>query len=617
MIARLFTLVLAAALTLGAAPKETGILITGARIFDGTGAPATVQNVLIEGDRIVAVGPKAKAKRGTRVVDGTGMTLIPGLHDLHTHLRMTAYGGQDDLPKSYASYVLDGVTTVNDFSVSGEMIEPIREMTGPGGIVAPNLSLAIRFGVPGGHGTEAGWGDAFTLEATTPRAARAEMAKALAYRPNVIKVFADGWRYGRSLDLNSMNGPTLAAIVEDAHKAGIPVTTHTVTLGGAKIAAGAGVDAIGHGIGDALVDDELIALMQKNGTAYVPTLAVYEPQGPREFLPQEWAELAPQERAKEEKQKAAKDAATVPEYAAKRWIIMQENVRRLKAAGIPIGVGTDAGIAGVYHGTSTQRELRLLTALGLTPAEALTAGSMTSAKILRSTDHGRIAVGQRADLVLIAGSPDQNIDDIYNVRHVIIKGQEIALSPLRAIIDAEGVTPLPIHKLAGPIDTGARADGRTDLNTLPVEGNEPGSDHSDIVAVKPGGADMRNGRFITARLGGAERPAARLIYPLTMGAIQLGDASAFTGIAFDTRGAGTYRMTLDSYGAGLFDANFDAGNEWTEVRIPFADLQASKAEWIEDKGEGIDTGKLRSITYTLSGKPGGDAWLMIANLRFY
>ena len=156
-------------LCMGAAP-DGGTLIRGARVFDGTGAPATPADVLIQGDRIVAVGAGLRAPRGARVVNARGMTLIPGLHDLHTHLRASGFSAPDDLGKAYGGHLVHGVTTVNDFSMSGEMLAPIREMTGSGTVTAPNLMLAIRIGVPQGHGTEYGWGDAFTLQATTPRA---------------------------------------------------------------------------------------------------------------------------------------------------------------------------------------------------------------------------------------------------------------------------------------------------------------------------------------------------------------------------------------------------------------------------------------------------------------
>src|ERR1043165_4560957 len=95
-------------------------------------------------------------------------------------------------------------------------------------------------------------------------------------KPDVIKVFTDGWRYGTAPNLTSMNVETLSAIVEEAHAGGVKVVTHTVTLAGAKIAARAGVDVLVHGIGDADVDAELIEIMKAKGTSYVSTLAVYE-----------------------------------------------------------------------------------------------------------------------------------------------------------------------------------------------------------------------------------------------------------------------------------------------------------------------------------------------------
>jgi imidazolonepropionase-like amidohydrolase len=309
---------LLAAFAAASQAQARDLLIRDARIFDGTGAPATTGNVLVSGDRIVAVGPGIRGHRGSRTVRARGLTLIPGLHDLHTHLRSPAFDAPDDLPKAYAAYLVNGITSVNDFSVSGEMLAPIREMTASGAVAAPHLQLAVRLGVPGGHGTEFGWGRAFTLEAVTPRAAHLAMARALPYRPDVIKVFADGWRYGRVPSLNSMNEPTLAAIVEDAHAAGIPVITHTVSIEGARIAVAAGVDALGHSIGDALVDDALIALLKAKGTAYIGTLATYEPQADREFLPAEWRRLRTVERAREEaRRSAARDEPSDREAA--RW----------------------------------------------------------------------------------------------------------------------------------------------------------------------------------------------------------------------------------------------------------------------------------------------------------
>src|SRR5450755_2775029 len=222
-------------LTLRAQPL---VVIRGARVVDGTGAPARLSTVVIRGTKIEAVAPDAAVPPGARVIDATGQTLLPGLFDLHTHLSASAATGvSGDWGKSLKAYLACGVTTVNDYATNGEMFAPLRQLLSAGVVPGPHVNMAVRMSTPGGHGTEAGWGDFMTLTAATPEQAHAQTKIALSYKPDLIKVFTDGWRYGTAPNLSSMNLETLAAIVADAHAAGVKVFTHTVTLAGAKLAA--------------------------------------------------------------------------------------------------------------------------------------------------------------------------------------------------------------------------------------------------------------------------------------------------------------------------------------------------------------------------------------------
>jgi hypothetical protein len=164
--------------------------------------------------------------------------------------------------------------------------------------------------------------------------------------------------------------------------------------------------------------------------------------------------------------------------------------------------------------------------------------------------------------------------------------------------------------MAGPIHTGAGPAGRTDLDTLPVEGTDPGFDHSHLdLAHSPGGR-----LFLMAGMGAAPKPFAELHLPLTRGAVQLADASGFSGVAFEARGAGDYVLQLNSYAIhprSWFQASFRAAEVRREIRIPFSAFQSPLP------GTRLDPAKLRALLFRLEGEPGGGAWLELGNVRFY
>ncbi|MGH9657960.1 MAG: amidohydrolase family protein, partial [Bryobacteraceae bacterium] len=202
------------------------IAITGATVVDGAGGAPRIATVVLRDDRIAEVGPGAAIPPGARIIDATGFTILPGLFDLHTHLASSGMTGvAGDWGRTLKTYLYHGVTSVVDFSAQPEQFEPMRRLLREGVVAGPRVTLAARISTPGGHGLEGGRGDFHTLEVLTPREARVGVRRLLASRPDVLKVFTDGWRYGTAPDMTSMDEATLAAIMEEARKEGAGVLT--------------------------------------------------------------------------------------------------------------------------------------------------------------------------------------------------------------------------------------------------------------------------------------------------------------------------------------------------------------------------------------------------------
>ena len=255
----------------------TDMAIVGAEIFDATGTAPYTATVLITDGKIAAIDRSNATPEQVEVINAEGMALLPGFFDLHVHFTPRGQPATD--PQILQAYIEHGVTTVYNFHAAPDAFDPLRQWYKE--LPGPNVRFVARMSTSGGHGAD--WADEhMTKEVNTPAAAIAEVsALTTNYRPDAIKAFADGWRYGSGIDNSSMDEPTLSALVKRAHESDVPVLTHTVTAARLGVAGRANVDVIAHSTLDRdLAAPEINALLEGGG-AYAGTLAVYDPDKPR------------------------------------------------------------------------------------------------------------------------------------------------------------------------------------------------------------------------------------------------------------------------------------------------------------------------------------------------
>jgi len=571
------------------APATRGetVLIDDATIFDATGREPFRGDVLIRNGRIVQVGANVRAPRGARVIDAQGRALLPGFIDVHTHWGPA--GNPGALPAIATAYVRAGVTTVNDFHQQPEAFAPRRAWLAS--IAAPHVRFVARMSTPGGHGTD--WADTNTTRwVATPESARLAVRALQPYRPDAIKAFADGWRYGASPDNTSMNVETLTALTDEAHRQGQRVLTHTVTVARGAEAGRAKVDVIAHSIQDRRIDAATIAQIRAGGTFYAPTLAIYEPVKPGERAP---------------------DMTTpAQQRRLQKYADAQYNVKALHDAGVPVALGTDAGIGGTKHGFSTLREMELLVEAGLSPRAALLAGTANSARALGiADDRGTIEAGKRADLILIDGTPWARIADVHKVDRVFIDGR-LVHGPGIALPAGNSATALPPALAPALIDDFERTDGRSSLDTLRLDLMDYGTERSLVVANRIPRGSNGHALMLAARMAAKEAPFAGVLVPLRRGSVQPVDARAFTGIELDLRGSGEHRVVVNTL-AGSWEAQVAATADWTRVRVPFATLRPAG----RDKPTTWRGDDLLQVGIELHKPAGESVWSTIDNLRFY
>lgn len=401
------------------AQTDGPVLVTAARMIDGLGHTSEPGAVLVEGERIVAVGEAARDRDAARTIDLGDATLLPGLIDLHTHLtdRVGIHWEEVLVTTTPSEAALHGAvnarttlragfTTVRDMGPTWSFTDvDLRNVIDEGLLPGPRMLVAGNYvSATGGAGDARQFSIYVDVPAVQnladgPDEVRKAVRTNLKYGADFIKVLATGAVLSQGIPPGAQqySQEELEAAVVEAGRWDRHVASHAHGADGINAAIRAGVRTIDHG---SMMDDEGLAmLLESEQTFYVPTLYVGV------IVPRDGAALG------------------VPEEQIQRSTEMMRyrnaTFRRAVEAGLTIGFGTDAGV--FEHGHNA-REFQVRVENGETPMQAITSATSVNAMILGWEDRvGALEAGRFADVIAVPGNP---LDDITALERVffVMKG---------------------------------------------------------------------------------------------------------------------------------------------------------------------------------------------------
>lgn len=418
--------IVAASLSLAAAvflavPAVADTVIVADRMLD-VRSGRMIENpvITVVDDRITAVerdsnGPFPNAD----VIDLRGLTLLPGLIDMHVHLDgVVEHGGYKRLEYTDSFHTLvatknardtleAGFTTVRSLGSAPFVDVGLKQAIDEGYVTGPRVVPAgASFGATGGHCDETffppSMKEASPFNADNPAEGRKRVREIRKYGAEVIKICATGGVFSRNTEpgQQQLTYEEMKAIVDEAHMWGLKVAAHAHGAPGIRDAIRAGVDTIEHA---SLIDAEGIRLAKKHGTWL--SMDIYN----TEYTQSE----------------GKKNGVLEDNLRKDREIaeLQRQNFRRAHEAGVKMIYGTDTG---VYPHAQSGRQFAIMVRYGMTPLEAIRAATLNAAQALGRDDVGVLEKGRFADMIAVAGNPLDDVRVLENPQ-VVIKGGEVVI----------------------------------------------------------------------------------------------------------------------------------------------------------------------------------------------
>jgi imidazolonepropionase-like amidohydrolase len=400
-----------------AQPIATRTLVRAGHLLDvKTGKLLDSQTIVVVGETIQAISPTAQVQpqAGDTVVDLGGMTVLPGLIDVHTHLTMnTDFDPYRELTSTSAKEAINGVvnarttlmagfTSVRNVGAYRFVDVDLRDAVNAGQVPGPHMQVSgPLLGITGGHCDEnllpiqyhvVGDGVADGIAEVQHK-----VRENIKYGADLIKICATGGVLSKGDDpqASQYTLEEMQAIVADAHRLGRKVAAHAHGAQGILWATEAGVDSIEHG---SYINDEAIAEMKKRGTYLVPTLYL-----------EDWM----------------LEKGNLPPFYHQKMLdtiaVAKGNIKHAMQAGVKIALGTDAAV--YPHGLNAHELDVYVNQLGMAPLAALQTATVNAADLMGWTAKtGTLEAGKWADIIAVEKNPLEDVRVLQDVKFVMKAG---------------------------------------------------------------------------------------------------------------------------------------------------------------------------------------------------